>query len=612
MKVLSLTRRMHISLIAGFVAACSLALLLLQLYLGKSHYQEVLRGKEDVGNSITEGIAVHFNQSLRILQQLAVQLGEGPAPGSGGQADADRVLQLQTVKRLGMFHNLSLLSLQGTLLATTRSGQNPYRSDLGYQKTLQQVRNTGEAQVTPVLFAPGSRDPGLFFIHPVRDTSGRVLGTLQGHYDLTGPYFLNHSATLFRGLADRFYIVDRRSGCLLAGSDSGFSGFQALQEHPLGLLLQHILQQPQQKGLMTDVRGAEWFYIQRTEPLSGWTLVQLTPRDEVQEHLSEAQIMMTTLLVVLMLLMSLMLTFSIRKHMRPLARLISQLQQRVLDKQMLQPLPMPDYSELRPLVRAINELLYERRRQEQAKDDFLAMISHELRTPLTSVKGSLAFITPENESQQRLLQVAQRNTERAVLLVSDLLDLAAITQGDLRLELACYDAAYLIGQCIEEIQPLLRSHSLQLDFAPDLRDPLRVMVDAQRFKQVVTNLLSNAIKFSPQQSRITVTLKKHQGEVRVGVKDEGIGIPQYYQTYIFQRFSRAQGSNVRQSEGSGLGLAISRELVSAMGGSIHFHSIEQVGSYFYFQLPQASAPPERLPEAALQDTCEHDSESVMH
>ncbi len=247
----------------------------------------------------------------------------------------------------------------------------------------------------------------------------------------------------------------------------------------------------------------------------------------------------------------------------------------------------------------------ELKRIDRMKTEFVSTVSHELRTPLTSIRGSLGLIAGGvagtiPEPVRNLVGIAKSNCERLIRLINDLLDSEKIESGKMRLDLQPADVRPLIQQALTANEGFAAQHQVKLVLqAPD--EPVCVRVDADRLTQVVTNLVSNAAKFSPAQGAVEVRVKRQDGRVRVEVADHGPGIPEEFRSRIFQKFSQADASDARQKSGTGLGLNISRALVEKMGGTIGFHSEADVGSTFFFELPEWTEPaiPEATPDRRM-------------
>ncbi len=258
--------------------------------------------------------------------------------------------------------------------------------------------------------------------------------------------------------------------------------------------------------------------------------------------------------------------------------------------------------EARVLVSGQNEVLCilrditERKRIDRLKAEFLSVVSHELRTPLTSISGSLALIaagvTGELPPQAlTMIQIAQRNSERLVRLINDLLDLQKIESGTMPLHIEPVEVLPLVEQALEANYAYGSRYGVDFVLEPNGTESsaLWVEADADRLTQVVTNLLSNAAKFSPAGSTVVVEVGQYDGRVRVSVCDEGPGIPEEYQALIFEKFKQVDASSSRQKEGTGLGLSISKAIIEMHGGHIGFETEVGRGSTFYFDLPQQQA-----------------------
>lgn len=233
----------------------------------------------------------------------------------------------------------------------------------------------------------------------------------------------------------------------------------------------------------------------------------------------------------------------------------------------------------------------ERKRIEQMKRNFLAVISHELRTPLTSVSGAIDLLLggaggalPETAAS--MLAMAQTNAARLNMLINDLLDIEKLQSGHMRMALTRQPLQPLLQQAVDANQTYAAGYAVQLllDLPPA---DLHVTVDANRLLQVMDNYLSNAAKFSPPGSDVKVGWAIANGQVQVSVTDTGAGIAEEHHDSLFKVFSQVDNSSIRQHGGTGLGLSIAKQLVERMEGSVGFTSRLGVGSTFWFCLPLA-------------------------
>ena len=226
---------------------------------------------------------------------------------------------------------------------------------------------------------------------------------------------------------------------------------------------------------------------------------------------------------------------------------------------------------------------------ERLKKEFTSTLSHELRTPLTSIIGALQLLGmgaagEVNPEIAELASVAERNAQRLLDLINDILDIEKIESG--RFNLMPEDI--LLEELVRESLILNKSFADRFKVAFEVRgelSPAPVRADRKRLMQVMTNLLSNAAKFSSTGSAVEVHMRKANGTVRVEVSDRGPGIPADFRDRMFMRFAQADSTATRQKGGTGLGLAISKRLVELMDGQIGFADREGGGSTFYFELP---------------------------
>jgi PAS domain S-box-containing protein len=230
------------------------------------------------------------------------------------------------------------------------------------------------------------------------------------------------------------------------------------------------------------------------------------------------------------------------------------------------------------------------RELDQLKDEFVALVSHELRTPLTSIIGYIELLRDERAAgmdADHFARVIQRNAERLLHLVGDLLFLSQIQTGKLALEVCDTHLADIAAEAVQEMRPDAGQKNIELTLSAAV-DP-HLPVDPTRMAQLLGNLISNAVKFTPEDGKVEVTLAVEGNEAVLSVADTGIGIPAADQEQIFERFFRTEAATRRMIPGSGLGLTISRAIVDAHQGTITVRSDEDHGSTFTVRLPLASA-----------------------
>lgn len=256
----------------------------------------------------------------------------------------------------------------------------------------------------------------------------------------------------------------------------------------------------------------------------------------------------------------------------------------------------------------------ERKRMERMKSEFVSTVSHELRTPLTSITGALGLIMGGAlgdlpEQAQQMLGIAHKNSQRLTHLINDLLDMEKIAAGKLHFEMQVQPLMPLIEQALEANRAYGADRCVNLVLTGQATNAL-VWVDAQRLMQVLANLLSNAIKFSPEGAVVKVSVETRENKALISVADNGPGIPDSFRESIFQKFSQADASDIRQKGGTGLGLAITRELVERMSGTIDFDSVEGDGATFWFELPLAPALEYAMPSDVM-NSLDHDAPHIL-
>ena len=237
------------------------------------------------------------------------------------------------------------------------------------------------------------------------------------------------------------------------------------------------------------------------------------------------------------------------------------------------------------IIRDISERL----EIDRMKSGFVSTVSHELRTPLTSIGGSLGLLAggaagPLSSKAAKLIDIAKQNSDRLVRLINDILDLEKAESGKLELRMEEQALVPIVEQAVELNRGYADSFGVSIKLEPHDGEA-KVLVDHDRFIQVLTNLLSNAVKYSPKNSVVRVSVAARDGVAKVSVIDEGPGVPPEFEKRIFHKFSQADSSDTRAKGGTGLGLSIAKTLMERFGGGIDFERGRLGGANFFVTLP---------------------------
>lgn len=235
---------------------------------------------------------------------------------------------------------------------------------------------------------------------------------------------------------------------------------------------------------------------------------------------------------------------------------------------------------------------YELRQAQKSKDEFLANMSHEIRTPMNSVCGMTELLlrdeklTGESREYARNIQSAGRSL---LGIINDILDFSKIESGKMQIVEEPYQFHSMINDVVVLAMARKRNPNLELIVDCDPEIPRRLIGDELRIKQVLLNLMTNAMKFTKEGGvLLTVSQERRQSEfeLKVSVKDTGIGIRKEDLNKLYQSFQQLDTRKNRNVEGTGLGLAISKRIITQMGGEIEVESLYGRGSEFRVTIPQ--------------------------
>jgi signal transduction histidine kinase len=246
-------------------------------------------------------------------------------------------------------------------------------------------------------------------------------------------------------------------------------------------------------------------------------------------------------------------------------------------------------SEREAILNSETEARREAEVANRLRDEFMATVSHELRTPLNSILGWARMLNDGdlNEDQEtKAVSTIIRSAETQNRLIEDLLDVARLISGKLELEMEPVDLAEAVEHSVESLRPASSAKGISIEIQKEVSPgEAKVIGDRGRLEQVFSNLAANAIKFSRRKGEVRISVERSENEVKVVVKDNGIGISPAFQPLVFERF-RQDTPQAEKNGGLGLGLAIVRNLVEMHGGSVSvFSEGEGKGSAFTVRLP---------------------------
>ena len=234
----------------------------------------------------------------------------------------------------------------------------------------------------------------------------------------------------------------------------------------------------------------------------------------------------------------------------------------------------------------------ERQKLEDMQTDFVANVSHELKTPLTTIKSYTETLLDgaldDRATAVRFLNIVDTEADRMNRLVKDLLQLSRLDHRQEKWNIKESNILPLLNTVATKVDMTVRQKQLQLNLLYDNDKQIRVLIDRDRFEQVLMNVLSNAIKYTDRGGRIDVDAFVKNSLAHIVVRDNGIGIAEGEVPRIFERFYRVDKARSRAMGGTGLGLAITKQIVEEHNGTIEAESREGEGTQITIKLPLAT------------------------
>ena len=247
---------------------------------------------------------------------------------------------------------------------------------------------------------------------------------------------------------------------------------------------------------------------------------------------------------------------------------------------------IPKYSkdEIGNLADTLNYMCEEILKNERLKNEFISSVSHELRTPLTSIKGwAIVLESSDLEDKEEVregLKIIESEVERLTYLVEELLDFSKLISGKITLRKEMVNVDEFTQYILRQLEPKLLSRGIDVEFKSEEVKPIEV--DKNRMKQVLINILDNAIKFSPNDSKIVISIMEDNKYLTISIKDHGYGISKEDLPHVKEKFYK--GRNINAS--NGIGLSICDEIITQHEGILEIKSGLQKGTEVIIMLPK--------------------------
>ncbi len=246
---------------------------------------------------------------------------------------------------------------------------------------------------------------------------------------------------------------------------------------------------------------------------------------------------------------------------------------------------VPDNGLVGELAKSVNSMVVELGAMEKLRQEFISNVSHEIQSPLTSIRGFAVALRSNHlslEERNHYLKIIEAESLRLSRITDNLLKLASLESKEIKFEPKPYRLDKQIRNLILACEPQWAGKYIDMDVS---LEEVTITADEDLLSQVWTNLVNNSIKFTREGGKVSVALRRRDGQIEFSITDTGVGIPEQDQARVFERFYKADRSRRRSAEGSGLGLAIAKTIVEMHKGTIGVESKVGAGATFIVILP---------------------------
>lgn len=570
-----LRRSLAFRLLVLSVAAATLPALVVAVLLSSISSRALENSIRETQMEIAQRVADEVNGELRYAQGLTAYTAR-----SQGVAIANPTAVRAALKNLMR----ALPSLQEAMTVTEAGDERVKVTRQGTAAPLiRRTVNTREHSIGAPFFS-GNRLPTVLITEPFA-APGRGAVVAKMSFSTLGA-LMQQTRVGQRGTA---FVVNARGALLAHVDEERVRAHTNVANTPV---VQQWLSKPQDPTDLheyTDEQGTAVIALAYPIPLLQSAVVVQQPRDDVYAPLRQmrSQLILWTLLWVgLFLTITVFVAWRIQHPLRQLQSAAEQIAEGKTDVS----LEIHTHDELEELGKAFTRMADSLRQLEGMRRDLINMIVHDLKSPLSSIMASMDYLLSGHAGtvsaeQKRFLSLGHRSANEMGMLIQNLLDVAKLEEGKLPLNKESFDPVRWAEDTLHNFQPVAEAGKKKLHFSAS-EDIPQITADRSLLSRVLGNLLSNALRHTPLGTgEVFVTLDLRNDQLGVEVRDNGQGIPQEYQTRIFEKFVQVERKRAHLRTGTGLGLTFCKMAVEAHGGRIFVYSAPEEGSTFTFLLP---------------------------
>lgn len=577
----SLVQRITFIIALGWLVFVIITIFTINIYLKDKLIEIHFDSERNHLSNLVTKVEDSFEMRKQAIKKISSHLVNNQAT----LIDNESIVNILQVAQLNnLFEEFVLLDPSATTLV-----QYPYLSErvnVNYSDRpfIKKLLETQQLMISAPLLGRVTGLPSIFFAQPIIDDQSNLLGILTARVALENDYILNQISSEFVRYDGQLMIADLHNNLLVAATDADKLMIDVSDDQLANDIINNDA-----SGQVKDKYGRYWLYSSVAFNHFEWLVINLTPKDEILASVKDYTAQYLLIILPLIIASGVIFTLWIYSVFIPMRQALSELEKNLVNQTGYSVLQISRLDEVGKLLSAVNELQLMKSNQEKMKDDLLSIVTHEIRTPITAIRASISMLSVDEaqlrkDSFNRLIEISQRNTDKLLWLINDLLDLSSLAQGKLSLSCESVNLFKVVSDSVDEMQSIANSANINLKFT-SIKMDIYCYIDTFRVQQVLFNLLSNAIKFSDINSDVEVKTYSENRFAFITVSDQGIGIPLEYHKKIFERFTQVNSSDTRGHKGTGLGLAIANELIKEMRGEITLQSEVGVGTTFCIKLP---------------------------